>query len=662
MSLINAYNISLAFLGKELFNNIGFQVNPSERLALIGPNGVGKTTLFRLIMGHTTPDKGEILMARGIRTGYLPQNVQDTLEGPLLKSVIDSIPDRKNITHKIKIIENQISSLNDYREQEKLSNTLAEYHNKFNCLETDFPRHEAEKILAGLGFSMQEFESPITNLSGGWRMRAALASLLYQKPDLLLMDEPTNHLDIPAVQWLENYLRDFKGAIFFISHDRDFINRLCQRILSLENEGIRSYPGNYDVYLKAHQEEEKILEGQAKKQAQTIKDARKFIDRFRYKATKARQAQSKLKLLQKMEIVKTNAKQKTMNFSFPDVIRSGREVISLRDVSKGFNEKDLYSEVTLSVLRGDRVVIIGPNGCGKTTLLKMIAGEIETDAGQISLGHKVDMSYFAQHHSDMLNPHNSIIDEIYQIVPQQTISFVRGVLGAFLFSNNEVDKKISVLSGGEKARVSLSRLLVKPGNLMIMDEPTNHLDLISSEKLIDALLEFKGTLLFVSHNQSFINRLATKIWDIRENEIIEFHGNLDEYTSHQKQIETNLASDNKKDLQENDSSSVKKIKTNRKAKKKDAALRRKRIYDIIQPMKKSLEELEEKIDDFENRKNILEQKLADPNFFKDKEKSLPILNEYNILRKELDIKLNKWERIEEKLEATKNQLKNEEIE
>lgn len=662
MSLINAYNISLTFLEKKLFNNIGFQVNPSERLALIGPNGVGKTTLFRLIMGQTTPDKGEILMARGIRIGYLPQNVQDALEGPLLKSVIDSIPDRKDITQKINILEKQISSLNDHWEQGKLSNSLAEYHHKFDCLETEFPRHEAEKILAGLGFSMQEFEFPITNLSGGWRMRAALASLLYQKPDLLLMDEPTNHLDIPAIQWLENYLRDFRGAIFFISHDRDFINRLCQRILSLENEGIRSYSGNYDVYLKSHQEEEKILEGQTKKQAQTIKDARKFIDRFRYKATKARQAQSKLKLLQKMEIVKATTKQKTMNFSFPDVIRSGREVISLRDISKGFNGKNLYSEVTLSVLRGDRVVIIGPNGCGKTTFLKIIAGEIEPDAGQISLGHKVDMSYFAQHHSDMLSPNNSIIDEIYQIVPQQTISFVRGVLGAFLFSNDEVDKKINVLSGGEKARVSLSRLLVKPGNLMIMDEPTNHLDIISSEKLIDALLEFKGTLLFVSHNQSFINRLATKIWDIRENEVVEFHGNLDEYTSHQKRIGANLASDNKKKLQEKNSSSVKNIKMSRKAKKKDAALRRKRIYDIIQPMKKSLEKLEEKIEDFENRKNILEQKLADPNFFKDKEKSLPILNEYNVLRKELDIKLNKWEKIEEKLESTKKQLKNEEIE
>ena len=662
MSLINAYNISLTFLEKKLFNNIGFQVNPSERLALIGPNGVGKTTLFRLIMGHTTPDKGEILMARGIRIGYLPQNVQDALEGPLLKSVIDSIPDRKDMTQKINILEKQISSLNDHWEQGKLSNSLAEYHHKFDCLETEFPRHEAEKILAGLGFSMQEFEFPITNLSGGWRMRAALASLLYQKPDLLLMDEPTNHLDIPAIQWLENYLRDFRGAIFFISHDRDFINRLCQRILSLENEGIRSYSGNYDVYLKSHQEEEKILEGQTKKQAQTIKDARKFIDRFRYKATKARQAQSKLKLLQKMEIVKATTKQKTMNFSFPDVIRSGREVISLRDISKGFNGKNLYSEVTLSVLRGDRVVIIGPNGCGKTTFLKIIAGEIEPDAGQISLGHKVDMSYFAQHHSDMLSPNNSIIDEIYQIVPQQTISFVRGVLGAFLFSNDEVDKKINVLSGGEKARVSLSRLLVKPGNLMIMDEPTNHLDIISSEKLIDALLEFNGTLLFVSHNQSFINRLATKIWDIRENEVVEFHGNLDEYTSHQKRIGANLASDNKKKLQEKNSSSVKNIKMSRKAKKKDAALRRKRIYDIIQPMKKSLEKLEEKIEDFENRKNILEQKLADPNFFKDKEKSLPILNEYNVLRKELDIKLNKWEKIEEKLESTKKQLKNEEIE
>ncbi|MCK5724912.1 MAG: ABC-F family ATP-binding cassette domain-containing protein, partial [Gammaproteobacteria bacterium] len=335
-------------------------------------------------------------------------------------------------------------------------------------------------------------------------------------PDLLLLDEPTNNLDIPSIRWLEQFLVDFKGAMILVSHDRDFLNRQIHRIVNFEPEGMIFYSGNYDFYLKAREERRKSLEATARKQEQKIKEAQKFIERFRAKASKARQAQSKIKLAKKIRLVETHRKEKTVRFSFPDVSRSGRDVLSIKGVSKGFDEKTLYERLTRTVLKGERIAVIGPNGCGKTTLLRMVAGEIKPDEGTIGLGHGVRMGYFAQHHSEMLDSQKTVIQEVYQVVPHATIGFVRGACSAFLFSGNDVDKTIAILSGGERARVALAKLLVKPGNFMVMDEPTNHLDISSSETLIDALKDYNGTLLFVSHNQSFINRLATKIWDIRE--------------------------------------------------------------------------------------------------------------------------------------------------
>jgi len=654
MSLVSVLNLSLSFVGREILKEVNFQVEPGERIGLVGPNGSGKTSVLRMIVGDLPSDKGEIRIPKTARVGYLPQDIYEVLSGRLLQFIVDSIPSRLKLKEQLAALEASLRDHPDSQTQSKLAAKLAEVHHQIIDLDTQYPRHLAEKILLGLGFKKDDFEKPMTSLSGGWKMRAALASLLYQNPDLLLLDEPTNHLDVPSVHWLEEFLRTYKGAIILICHDREFLNRQTERTISFEPEGMRFYKGNYEHYLKAREEEARVLESKAKHQEQKVKEAARFIDRFRAKSSKARQAQSKIKLVKKIELVETFQRRKTIHFSFPEVPRSGRDVLSIQGLSKGFGPLTLYKDLYLRVMRGERVAIIGPNGAGKTTLLRLVANEILPDQGEIVLGHNTTMSYYAQHLSEMLDPNKTILAEVYQVVPHESVSFVRGVCGAFLFSGPDVDKTVGILSGGERARVSLAKILVKPGNFMVMDEPTNHLDIISSEMLIDALQDFDGTLLFVSHNQSFVNRLATKIWDIRDGAIVEYPGTLHEYFEHLagKEAVAEIEQKRQEKDEENDSPSSQKRKTLRKEK----AEKRSVIAAALKPIQTKLRQLEERIDEVEQRKTELEQLLADPNFFKDKSKSVPLLNEYGELRKKLDELMGRWEYQQEQLETAKREL------
>jgi len=654
MSLVTVLNLSLAFVGREILKEVNFQVEPGDRIGLVGPNGSGKTSLLRMIVGELAPDKGEIRITKGVRVGYLPQDIYETLSGGPLQFVVDSVPSRVQLNEQLVRLEASLGNHPDPQTQSKLAAQLAEVHHEIIDLDAQYPLHLAEKILLGLGFKPEDFERPMSSLSGGWKMRAALASLLYQSPDLLLFDEPTNHLDVPSVHWLEDFLRTYKGAMILICHDKEFLNRQSERTISFEPEGLKFYNGNYEHYLKAREEEARVLEAKAKHQEQKVKQAERFIERFRYKASKARQAQSKIKLVKKIELVETFQKRKTIRFSFPAVARSGREVLSIQGLTKSFGPLTLYRDLNLRVMRGERVAIIGPNGAGKTTLLRLIAGEIRPDQGQTGLGHNVTMSYYAQHLSEMLDPNKTILAEVYQAVPHETVSFVRGVCGAFLFSGPDVDKSVGILSGGEKARVSLAKILVKPGNFMVMDEPTNHLDIISSEILIDALHEFEGTLLFVSHNQSFVNRLATKIWDMRDGAVVEYPGTLHEYFDHLagKEPEKEAEPDRREESQENNASGRQK----RKDLRKEKAEKRSLISAALKPIQVKLRQLEERIDEIEKRRAQIEQLLADPDFFKDKGKSVPLLNEYGEIRKKLDELMGRWEYQQEKFESAKREL------
>lgn len=651
MSLVNISNLSLAFLGKVIFNKIGLQVETGNKVGLVGPNGSGKTTLLKLITGEVYPDKGEIKRGKDVRIGYLSQDVRSALSGNILQAVLDSIPKRKNFIREIARIDSSLKNIQGKDNQLKLAGRLAELHQEMGNLDAQFPVHDAKRILSGLGFDDANFNRPISTLSEGWKMRAHLGSLLYQSPDLLLMDEPTNHLDVQSVHWLEQFLQKYKRSIILVSHDKDFLNRQTNQTISLEPEGMKSYRGNYNFYLNARNEERLNLLRQEKNQEQKIKDAQKFIERFRYKATKARQAQSKIKLLKKMDIVESHRPQAIIHFSFPDIPISGREVMAIKNISKGFKDKILYKNINLSIFRGERIAIIGPNGSGKTTLLKIIAGEIKPDCGDITLGHNVSIGYFAQHHMDMLDPVNTIIEEVSHSAPNESIGFIRRLCGAFLFSGQDVDKPISVLSGGEKARVSLAKLLANPGTFMLMDEPTNHLDLMSSEELIDSLTKYKGTLLFVSHNQSFVNRLATKIWSITGEGIEEYPGNLNEYFDYLERIDRVLSDPSEKEYKV-----LNNVKKDRKAEKRQDAEKRKQIRDTIKPIKDKLNTLEDRISLLEKREKELEIILSDPTVFADTEKTPSILTEYSNVRDKIKELFARWEYGQEQLEKTKKAL------
>ena len=659
MSLVTLINVSVIVPGRTLFRNVSFQVDPGDRVGLVGRNGSGKTTMLKLLCGKISPEEGQVSISKGLRIGYLPQDVQEASQGKLLASLLDSVPGKRELQEKIDSLSRKLQQATDEKEKASIGGKLAEAHEALNNLEADFPTHVAEKILLGLGFKEEEFHSDLSTMSGGWKMRAVLASLLYQRPDLLLLDEPTNHLDLPSVKWLEQFLQDFKGALVLVSHDRDFLNRQTKRTIAFHPEGVRLYSGNYDFYLKAREEERRILEAKAKNQEQKVKEAQRFIERFKAKASKARQAQSKIKLVKKMELVQTHRKEKAVRFSFPPVENSGKVVLSLEGISKGFGKNSLFRDLNLTVLRGEKVGIIGPNGAGKTTLLKILAGEMPPDRGSIRWGHNVKISYFSQHHSDLLVAEKSVLQEVHEAAPHQSISFIRGVCGAFLFSGSHVEKPIRVLSGGEKARVMLAKILVNPGNLMIMDEPTNHLDIVSSEILIEALAKYDGTLIFVSHNQSFVNRLATKIWDLNGGVLNEYHGNLADYLHHCQSAEPPPASVHKAPQTDHPPTALSHAKR-RKSKKElreERAKQRQLVREALDPIVQEIEQVEEDISTLEGLIREQETKLSDPEVFKDPENGPKIVKQYNDSKARLESLLDTWEGLHQRLEQTKKRLK-----
>jgi ATP-binding cassette subfamily F protein 3 len=541
MSLAVFEEVGLAYGKKTLMDGLNLRLGTDDRIGLIGPNGSGKTSLLRLLSGEQVPDYGTIRMARGTRLGYLPQDL--AIEGGkgLLEFVRASVPGREQLDGDVAACEAELAEAeakasggdadtpDAQAELMEIVARLAELHERVTHYELHFTEHEAMRILTGLGFAQADKDRDLGELSGGWKMRAVLAALLFQKPDLLLLDEPTNHLDMPSVTWFSDFLKGYKHAFILICHDREFLNEQIRRIISFEPEGVRQYPGDYERYLEARAEEEIILENKAKNLAREREHTEKFINRFRAQANKAKAVQSRVKALDKMEDVVLFEKRKVMRFKFPATERTSAEPMRLLSVGKRYGERRVLDAVQLEVKRGEKIGIIGVNGAGKTTLLRMMAGEIPVTEGEIALGHNVKLGYYAQHHADSLRKDATIYEQVAELDEVGSMTRIRSILGAFLFSEDDVDKKIGVLSGGERARVALARLLVHPGTLLMMDEPTNHLDLASSEALAESLTTYDGTLVFVSHNRSFVRRLATRIWNVADGTVDTYPGTLDEY-------------------------------------------------------------------------------------------------------------------------------------
>jgi ATP-binding cassette subfamily F protein 3 len=661
MSLVSARDLSLAFGADVLLDGASFAIGPHDRIGLVGPNGTGKSSLLRILSGERSPDGGTLVFRRGARLGYLPQDVSSLPEGSIVEAVLSSVPGRDALQSRLLSTEAALAEARTDDERLELSEALAELHDEIAHFEEHFGRHRAERILGGLGFATHQLDRPTRTLSGGWRMRAALAGLLLQDPDLLLLDEPTNHLDVPTLAWFEDFLRSTRKALVLVSHDRLFLNRQIGRVLSLEPEGIRSWVGDYDDYRRLRAEEEERLVARAERIEARRAQLEGFIERFGAKNTKATQAKSKQKMLDRMETVELREERDTALFRFPDAPRSGREVMRLEGLSKAYGPVTVYRGLDAQVLRGERIAVIGPNGAGKSTLLKLAAGELVPDAGSVKLGHGVLAGYYAQHHFErdehaaadgpartfgVLDPDRTVLRTLWDVVPDKGESWIRSVAGSFLFSGDAVDKRVGVLSGGERSRVALAKLLLRPTNLLLLDEPTNHLDIESSEALIEALAGYGGTLLFVSHNRSFVNRLATVVWEVKDGGVLPWSGNLDDWLYHQRQLaEAAVAGATGPGARD-----AGPRPGDRDRRRSEAEARNTR-YRVEKPLRDRIQAVEARVAELEHAEREATDALADPAIYEDFARARVHVEARHRAQAELGPLYAEWERLSAELEG-----------
>jgi len=528
--MIDIRNLSVQFTGENLFDEVNIKIHRNDKIALVGSNGKGKSTLLKLLVGLENPEDGQIIKQKGLRIGYLPQEIVSFKNRTLLEEVKSSIPEVESIAEQEKEIVYQLNSDSlEHDDREELLNALGSLHHRKEELDFYSVESRIEKICNGLGFKEDDLIRNTEEFSGGWQMRIQLAKILLAENDLLLLDEPTNHLDIETLQWLIEFLHNSSNSIIVVSHDRHFINSVTNKTLEIFNNHINFFPGNYEQYLKFKTERDIQLKELQKNQEKKIKETERFIERFRYKNTKAKQVQSRIKMLEKMDTVELIEQEKQIEIRFPDPPRSGVIPVELKSVSKSYGSLEVLKNINLKIERGEKIAIVGVNGAGKTTLAKIIASKILPTAGQAIFGNNTIISYYEQEVADSLNPENDLVDALEEVNEELSVGQIRKILGTFLFTGDDVFKKIKVLSGGEKSRIALARLLLTKSNIIILDEPTNHLDFTSKDILQRALINFPGTLLIVSHDIDFIKPIANKIIEMNNGSLTVFYGGIDYY-------------------------------------------------------------------------------------------------------------------------------------
>ena len=539
--MIHVEGLTKTYGDRVLLEDVSWHVKKRDRIGLSGPNGSGKTTLLRMLAGLEEPDAGRIRMATGTTIGYLPQDGIVHQGKTVHEEVVVAFAPLLALKEEQHRIEDQLAHEGDTADHERLLTRYAEVTERFK----DRGGYEIEAsvadVLKGLGFSLEDQERRCEEFSGGWQMRIALAKVLLARPNLLLMDEPTNHLDLPARNWLEEYLADYPGSVVLVSHDRYFLDATVKRITEVGLRTLTDYHGNYSKYVVEHGAAMERLRESHRRQSEEIEKAEAFISRFRYQATKARQVQSRIKQLDKVERIEIPPARKKIRFKFPDAPKPGRVVVELKGIRKAYGDKVVLDGIDLLIERGDRIALVGPNGAGKSTLMRILASVDQPDSGSRVFGHRVVIDYFAQDQAAALNPSYTIYEEMTSKSPNTMVPMIRTILGGFLFSGDDVTKKVAVLSGGERNRLALAKMLLNPSNVLLLDEPTNHLDLDSKEVLLDALADYGGTLIFVSHDRYFVDRLATKVIEVGGGQAPLYPGGYEDFVYWKKQREAGLA-------------------------------------------------------------------------------------------------------------------------
>ena len=641
--MISLNNISLGFGAQTILKEASFLINVKDRIGLVGNNGAGKTTLLKIIYGLLNPDSGSVERPGEITMGYLPQQMSHLDSKTLLNEVKGAFTEILELDLKLSKLNRELETREDYHSEEymDLLSRISEVSSRIESLGASKISERIEKTLTGLGFSPLDFSRQTSQFSGGWRMRIELAKILLRRPDLILLDEPTNHLDIESIQWLEEFLSDYPGAVIIISHDRAFLDNVTKRTIEISLGKIFDYKASYSKYVDLRNERRTQQLAAFKNQQKEISDTERFIERFRYKATKAVQVQSRIKQLDKIDRIEVDdLDTSTINIRFPAAPRSGNMVIEAEGLSKNYGNKIVLENIDISILRSERVAFVGKNGEGKTTLARILVGDLDY-SGNLKTGHNVKTGYFAQNQDELLEADSTVFETVDRIAEGESKNKLRSLLGAFLFKNDDIEKKVKVLSGGERSRLALIKLLLEPYNLLVLDEPTNHLDMHSKDILKKALSNYSGTLILVSHDREFLDGLVNKVYEFKDKKITPYTGTIFEFLQKKKL-------DSLKMLEEKNA----KIpgRKNSDSAGKDSYIEKKELHKNLRKISKQISSCEKDIEFLEKEISVLSLKIENKNYEYSQNDKEDIFVKYGNYKKELDEKLLVWEKLHKQLE------------